>query len=196
MKRVIVIGANSKSTDKQNLAAFEIGKVLAENNYLCIHGGGCGVMLNTTLGMQSVNLSKGNSLTYVIWPNSMKKETEETNYHYKNIYKYLTVDTIHDRIGVLIKESSKCEYIICYGGGLGTANELFSIIVNYYDKTENMPSILFCNEDANDLIKILNNLFLLWNVPNRPYIQKIIDKILILNKYEIQQILKNKSSNI
>ena len=39
---------------------------------------------------------------------------------------------------------------------MGTIHELFSILVNYYDKTDLMPRILFCNLDASDILNQLN----------------------------------------
>merc|ERR1711964_558293 len=105
-------GANSKATENQCKAAFIIGQVLSDNDYLVIHGGGCGTMLHTTLVMKSKNKELGNSLTYIIWPTSMKLENDETRVQYDNVYKKIVVPTIHDRIGLLIEESKTCDFII------------------------------------------------------------------------------------
>ncbi len=188
--KVIVIGANSKATEAQCRAAFTIGQTLVDNEYLCIHGGGCGTMFHTTLGMKHKNAEIGDSLTYIIWPASMKLESDETRAQYDNVYKKIVVPTIHDRIGVLIEESKDCDFIICYGGGMGTIHELFSILVNYYDKTDLMPRILFCNVDASPLLNQLNLMMAGWDIPQRPYMKQLIDKLDICTIEEICDLLK------
>ena len=187
--KVIVLGANSKATKKQCQSAFDIGVALSDNNYLCIHGGGCGVMLHTTLGMQYKNKIKGSNLTYIICPISMKPESEETISNYKEIYKNVKVNTINDRIGILIEESKTSNYIICYGGGLGTINELFAIMISYYDHPTDMPMILFCNVDASTLLIHLNSIFDIWNIPERPYMHDLLDKFNILSTKEIIELI-------
>ena len=188
--KVIVIGANSKATENQCKAAFTIGQTLVDNDYLCIHGGGCGTMLHTTLGMKYKNKVIGDSLTYIIWPVSMKLENTETCAHYDHVYKKIVVPTIHDRIGVLIEESKDCDFIICYGGGMGTIHELFSILVNYYDKTHLMPRILFCSVDASTLLNQLNLMMAGWDIPQRPYMSELIQKLDICTVEEICDLLK------
>lgn len=191
--KVIVLGANSKATDNQCKAAFKIGTVLVENDYVCIHGAGTGTMLNTTLGMQSKDKDKADRLTYTIWPESMKLESKKTRNYYKSAFKKVVVPTIHDRIGLLLKESETANFIICYGGGIGTTHELFSILTNYYDKVHLMPCILFCDVDAQNLIEKLYSLLNSWDIPERPYIKQLIKKIKVYKVDEICRILKSKT---
>lgn len=56
IKRVSFFGdADAKKTDQHYIDAFNTAKLLAENGYIIVNGGGPGVMLASTLGAKSVN---------------------------------------------------------------------------------------------------------------------------------------------
>ena len=93
----------------------------------------------------------------------------------------------------VLKESETANFIICYGGGIGTTHELFSILTNYYDKVHLMPCILFCDVDAQDLIEKIYSLLNSWDIPKRPYIKQLISKIKVHKVDDICQILKSKT---
>lgn len=185
MKKVIVIGANSKATEGQCRSSFNIGYALASKKYYVIHGGGTGTMRHTTLGMQNFNKEIGDRLNHIIWPNSMQKESDETIAVYDNIFKKEYVPTIHERIGRLIEESKTCNYLICYSGGLGSINEIYAILVAYYDRTSELCPVLICNTDASEFIDNMMRMLYSFDIPTRPYMRKMIDKIKILSESEL-----------
>jgi len=56
IKRVSFFGdADAKKTDQHYIDAFNTARLLAENGYIIVNGGGPGVMLASTLGAKSVN---------------------------------------------------------------------------------------------------------------------------------------------
>lgn len=56
IKRVAFFGdAEAKETDQHYIDAFNTSKLLAQNGYIIVNGGGPGVMLASTMGAKSVN---------------------------------------------------------------------------------------------------------------------------------------------
>ncbi|MDD4027131.1 MAG: LOG family protein [Candidatus Shapirobacteria bacterium] len=56
IKRIAIFGdADAKETDQHYIDAFNTAKLLAQNGYIIVNGGGPGVMLASTLGTKSVN---------------------------------------------------------------------------------------------------------------------------------------------
>jgi predicted Rossmann-fold nucleotide-binding protein len=191
MKKLILIGANSKANDEQCTASFNIGKALAELDYLTIHGGGDGVMVHCTKGMQSIDKDKGDSLTHIIWPDNMIPKKEETLKIYNDVKKITRVNDINTRISLLCKEAKESNYIVMFGGGIGTIHEVLSFMVHYYDHAKDMPDILYCSDGDDGFITRLLLLLIPLNIETRPYMDTLLNKIIILKSEEIVDVLKN-----
>ena len=177
-RKVIVIGANSKSTDNQNCTALQIGKCLKDNDYICIHGGGDGTMLATTQGI-------GGDRSYIISPENMLSSHPV----YTSVYRRTITDNILSRVGILTNLSRECKYIIMYGGGIGTIHELLSFMVYWYKEPDKMPDVLFCNTDAEPLSTNLLNIMLPLCIETRPYMYPLIKKIRTLSTTDVIKII-------
>ena len=121
IKRVAFYGdAEAKETDQHFIDAFNTAKLLAENGYIIVNGGGPGVMLAATLGAKE---GKGKVEVVIIdekvnmganYEGSGKENKEKANKIYR------TKD-IQNRTGKLIEISDA--YIV-FKGGTGTMAEL------------------------------------------------------------------------
>lgn len=191
MKKTILIGANSKANTQQCDASFEIGKALVEYNYKTVHGGGDGVMVQCTKGMQYDNKQTGDDLTCIIWPDNMIPEKEETLKVYENVKEKIRVKDINTRISLLCEEAKTSDYIIMFGGGIGTIHELLSFMVHYYDHAKDMPDILYCSDGDDGFITRLLLLLIPLNIETRPYMDILLRKLIILKSEEIIDVLKN-----
>jgi predicted Rossmann-fold nucleotide-binding protein len=185
MNKVIFFGANTKATLKQNLSSIKIGEILAKHNYYCIHGGGEGTMYAVTLGIKNVNPTA--SCCHIIIPEFMMPDTDM----YDVIGKKDIIDNIHTRIGMHIKLSEECKYIIVYAGGIGTIHEMMSVLVHWYTKPDDMPAFLICNEDANEWCELLSSLLSPLCIPERDYMITMRKKIFNLTTEELVEVLIN-----
>ena len=77
IRKVAVFGdAEATDKDKHFIDAFNTSKLLAENGYIVVNGGGPGIMLASTLGAKSVG---GRVETVVIDPKKKPKNFEGFN---------------------------------------------------------------------------------------------------------------------
>lgn len=120
IKRVAFFGdATAKEGDKHFKDAKEVAKLLAENDYVIVNGGGPGVMLAATLGAKT----GGGKVEVVI----LDPKKEPNNYEgtsRKNVRlanKIYTTEKIEDRMNKLIKVA---DAFLIFKGGTGTLAEI------------------------------------------------------------------------
>lgn len=121
IKRVAFFGdADAKPTDKHYVDAYETAKLLAENGYIIVNGGGPGVMLATTLGAKAGNGEV--ELVIIDEKVDMGKNYEGSSKESKDkADKIYRTEKIEDRTEKLIDVADA--YIILKGG-TGTMAEL------------------------------------------------------------------------
>lgn len=190
MKKIILIGANSKANNEQLFAANQIGQTLAQENYLTIHGGGDGVMKECTKGMKKNDKPKGDELTYIIWPDNMIPSAEDTLKVYENVKVKVKVKDVNERISILCEEAKNSNYIIMFGGGIGTIHEFMSLIVHFYDHPDDLPTVLYCSDGDDGFMARLLLMLTALKTSTRPYMDTLLKKISILSYLEINQQLK------
>jgi len=121
IKRVAFFGdADAKETDQHYIDAFNTAKILAENGYIVVNGGGPGVMLAATLGAKA---GKGKVEVVIIdekvdmgqnYEGSGKENKEKTDKIYR-------VKNIQDRNEKIVELA---DAHIVFKGGTGTMAEL------------------------------------------------------------------------
>jgi len=121
IKKIAFFGdAEAKRTDHHFINAFDTAKLLAENGYIIINGGGPGVMLASTLGAKE---AKGKVEVVIInekvdmGPN-YEGSGEENKSKADKVYR---VNNIHDRTEKLTEIA---DAFIIFRGGTGTMAEL------------------------------------------------------------------------
>ncbi|MFA6602719.1 MAG: LOG family protein [Candidatus Shapirobacteria bacterium] len=120
IKRVAIFGdAEARENQRHYQLAFKTAKLLAENGYIVMNGGGPGVMLAATLGAKA----GGGKVEEVI----MDLKLEPDNYEGSNVKstnladKVIITKTYPARLNKLIKEADA--FVVCKGG-TGTLSEL------------------------------------------------------------------------
>ena len=169
MINVSVFCASSQEVDSSYLMeAFKVGRLLVENHYGIIYGGGSvGLMGAVADGALSFN---GSQITGVI-PDFM----HEMKLGHETISELIVVDGMHSREAMMLL---KADFITVLPGGVGTFSELFQalawkqlglinaqiIIVNvnnYFDRLIKMihQSIdqKFMKEDFRNFFYVVNN---------------------------------------
>lgn len=126
--------ASNKIDDKYKLATFELGKVLAlRGHHLVFGAGGNGLM-----GAAARGFVEGKGDTLGIVPEFFKENKFESLY--KNCTKVIYTTDIHERKRLL--ENYSDAYIIT-PGGIGTFDELFSVLTNKQLGRHNKPIAIF-----------------------------------------------------
>jgi hypothetical protein len=120
IKRVAIFGdAEAKDNQRHYQLAYKTAKLLAENGYIVLNGGGPGVMLAATLGAKA----GGGKVEAVI----MDPKLEPDNYEGSNVKSINLVDKVTitksypSRLNKLIAEADA--FVVCKGG-TGTLSEL------------------------------------------------------------------------
>lgn len=121
IKRVAFYGdAKAKETDQHFIDAFNTAKLLAENGYIIVNGGGPGVMLASTMGAKS---GKGKVEVVII----DEKIDMGKNYEGSEIFNKKQVDQIY-RTKTIQERTAKVVELadahIVFKGGTGTMAEL------------------------------------------------------------------------
>ena len=121
IKRVAFYGdAEAKETDQHFIDAFNTAKLLAENGYIIVNGGGPGVMLASTMGAKS---GKGKVEVVII----DEKIDMGKNYEGSEIFNKKQVDQIY-RTKTIQERTAKVVELadahIVFKGGTGTMAEL------------------------------------------------------------------------
>ena len=121
IKRVSFFGdAEAKKTDQHYIDAFNTAKLLAENGYIIVNGGGPGIMLASTLGAKSVN---GKVEVAIIDEKiNMGKNYEGSEIdNKKNVDQIYRSKTIQERTEKIVELA---DAHIVFKGGTGTMAEL------------------------------------------------------------------------
>ncbi len=119
VKRIAFLGgAGWAENSKVFKEAYEVAKVLAQNGYLIVNGGGPGVMRASTLGAKSVEDNLVVAVTY--HPAKRKKNYEGIDPKNPFDLEIMTLDYF-DRTKVMLQNS---DMHIVFNGGTGTLSEL------------------------------------------------------------------------
>jgi len=156
IKKVAIFGdAEAKKTDQHFIDAYNTSKLLAQNGYTIVNGGGGGVMLAATLGAKEV----GGKVEIVIL-DPKKKPANFEGYNKENhdladkIYSTLSYP---ERLNKLIEVG---ETFVIFNGGVGTLSEIgLSWQMAKFDFGHHEPLIFFgdqMNSVIEELVKSLN----------------------------------------
>jgi predicted Rossmann-fold nucleotide-binding protein len=120
IKRVAFFGdAEAKVTDQHFIDAFKTAKLLAENGYIIVNGGGPGVMLAATLGAKEA----GGKVEIVVLDQKVKPK----NYEGYNKENYDLADKIFKTKDYPTRLSKLIEIgdaFVIFNGGVGTLSEV------------------------------------------------------------------------
>jgi predicted Rossmann-fold nucleotide-binding protein len=120
IKRVAIFGdADAKKTDQHFIDAFNTAKLLAENGYIIVNGGGPGVMLASTLGAKA---GGGRVETVILDPKRKMKNYEgfnEENHELSD--KEYKSKNYPNRLNKLIEVG---DAFVIFKGGVGTLSEV------------------------------------------------------------------------
>lgn len=158
IKRVAIFGdAEAKKTDQHFIDAFNTAKLLAENGYIVVNGGGPGVMLAATLGAKAGN---GRVETVILNP-KYRPKNYEGDYKENNEAsdKIIKTKSYPERLSKLIDIA---DAFVVFNGGVGTLSEVgltWQMAKLEYANREHEPLIFFGDKLANivkDLVTRLN----------------------------------------
>lgn len=130
-------GAAWKETDQPYIDAFNVAKILAENGYDVVNGGGPGVMRASTLGAQA---GGGKTLAITYHPNKPKRHYEGVDLENNFDEEVKTLDYF-DRTKVMLQA---VDMHIVFNGSIGTMSELgMSWVSSWIHEPNNKPVVLF-----------------------------------------------------
>ena len=156
IKKVAIFGdAEAKKNDQHFIDAYNTAKLLAENGYTVVNGGGDGIMLAATLGAKA-----GGGKVEIVVLDPKKKPANFEGYNKEN---YDLADKIYstpnypERLSKLIEVG---EAFVIFNGGVGTLSEIgLSWQMAKFDFGSHEPLIFFgeqMNSVIEELVKSLN----------------------------------------
>lgn len=117
VKKIAFLGGSAWTLNDQPFKdAYEVAKLLAQNDYEILNGGGPGVMRAATMGTHD---GGGKALAITYHPNKSKKHYEGTDSENHFDEEILTLDYF-DRTKVMLQNS---DVHIVFNGSLGTISE-------------------------------------------------------------------------
>lgn len=132
-------GAAWKETDQAYIDAYNVARLLAQNGYEIVNGGGPGVMKASTMGAR---MGGGKTLVVTYHPNKPKRHyegTDPTNIADEEIQ---TLDYF-DRTKVMLQNTN---IHIVFNGSLGTLSEFgMTWISSWIHEPDHKPIIMFGN---------------------------------------------------
>lgn len=148
IKRVAIFGdSEAKETDQYFIDAYNTAKLLAENGYIVVNGGGAGVMLAATKGAKA---GGGRVETVVIDPKKKPKNFEGFNMeNHRLADKEYKTTNYPDRLNKLIEVG---DIFVIFNGGVGTLSELgmaWQMAKFEYGDKKHEPLIFFGDNLAN-----------------------------------------------
>jgi hypothetical protein len=151
IKRVAIFGdAEAKKTDQHFIDAYNTAKLLAENGYIIVNGGGPGVMLAATLGAKA---GGGKVETVILDPKKKPKNFEGFNVENHNLTdKEYKTKNYPERLNKLIDVG---DVFVVFDGGIGTLSEVgmaWQMAKFEYGDRKHEPLIFF-GENLANLIK-------------------------------------------
>jgi uncharacterized protein (TIGR00725 family) len=154
IKKVAIFGdAYAKKTDQYFVDAYNTAKLLAENGYIIVNGGGPGVMLAATLGAKA-----GGGQVEIVLLDFKKKPKNFEGFNLENRQladKEYKTKNYPDRLNKLIEVG---DVFVVFDGGVGTLSEMgmaWQMAKFEYGDREHEPLIFFGDRLAN-LMKELN----------------------------------------
>ncbi|MFA6361443.1 MAG: LOG family protein [Candidatus Shapirobacteria bacterium] len=151
IKRVAIFGdAEAKSTDQHFVDAFNTAKLLAENGYIIVNGGGPGVMLAATLGAKEAS---GRVEIVIIDPKKKPNNYEGfSKENHELADKTIKTKDYPNRMSKLIEVG---DAFVIFNGGVGTLSEVgLAWQMAKFDYGKNEPLIFF-GKQWEDLIEDL-----------------------------------------
>lgn len=154
IKRVAFFGdADAKPTDQHFIDTYNASKLLAENGYIIVNGGGPGVMLASTLGAKA---GKGKVELVIIdekvdMGEHYENSSEENKSNASKIYR---TERIEDRTTKLIEIADA--YIIMKGG-TGTMAELSLVWEKAKFDYGNHEPVIFMGKFWHEVIETIVN---------------------------------------
>ncbi len=151
IKRVAIFGdADAKKTDQHFIDAYNTAKLLAQNGYIIVNGGGDGVMLAATLGAKA---GGGRVETVIIDPKRKLKNFEGFNKENHELAdKEYKTKNYPDRLNKLIEVG---DAFVIFNGGVGTLSEVgLTWQMAKFEYGEHEPLIFFGNE-LGELVNML-----------------------------------------
>jgi len=120
IKRVAFFGdADAKKNDQHFKDAYDTAKLLAENGYIIVNGGGPGVMLASTLGAKSVG---GKVELVILDPKKEPGNYEGTDNENRDLAdKVIQTESYPKRLNKLVEVA---EAFVVFKGGTGTLSEV------------------------------------------------------------------------
>lgn len=155
IKKVAFLGgAGWEENDLPYKGAFDTAKILAENDFEIINGGGPGVMRASTKGAHAAG-KEAFAITY--HPGTAKRHYEGVDHENDFDFEVVTLDYF-DRTKVMLQTT---DAHIVFNGSIGTMSELgMTWISSWIHFPDNRPIVLF-GEFWNEYIKFLKTYMLL-----------------------------------
>lgn len=142
-------GAAWKETDEPYKEAYDVAKVLAENDYLVVNGGGPGVMRASTKGAHA---AEGHVIAITYHPNKPKRHYEGVDPENDFDDEIITLDYF-DRTKVMLQTT---QAHIVFRGSIGTLSEYgMTWISSWIHEPDSKPIVLYGHgwEEFLDMIK-------------------------------------------
>ena len=156
IKKVAIFGdAEAKKTDQHFIDAFNTAKLLAQNDYTIVNGGGGGIMLAATLGAKSAS---GKVEIVILDPKNKPVNFEGYNKENHDLAdKIYSTPNYPERLNKLIEVG---EAFVIFNGGVGTLSEIgLSWQMAKFDYGHHEPLIFFgeqMNQVVEELVGALN----------------------------------------
>ena len=122
-KKICVFGGSRSGKNSENIkSAKTVGKIIAENNFDIVFGGG----ENGIMGSVSETAIKYGSKTTGIIPNFLiKKDIQETKHSNKYNTHLIITENMHQRKQMMYEKS---DAFLILPGGVGTLDECFEVL--------------------------------------------------------------------
>lgn len=171
-------GAAWIENEEPYIQAFETAKLLAENGYTIVNGGGPGVMRASTKGAHA---GGGKVLAVTYYPNKPKRHFEGADKDNNFDFEVKTLDYF-DRTKVMLQTT---DVHIIFKGSIGTLSEFGMTWINSWIHEPNDKPIILFGYFWNDLLDVIEkNMIIklgernLLNICNNPQeVLEIIKKV-------------------
>ncbi len=151
IKRIAFLGGAGWTEDSEVFRkAYEVAKILAQNGYLIVNGGGSGVMRASTLGAKSEKDNLVIAVTY--HPAKHKKNYEGIDPENPFDLEIMTLNYF-DRTKVMLQNS---DMHIVFNGGTGTLSELGMTWASSRIHEEDRKPIVLYGEFWKEILAVIN----------------------------------------
>ncbi len=141
-------GAAWKESDQTYIDAYETARLLAQNGYEIVNGGGPGVMRASTMGGK---MGGGKTLAITYHPNKPKRHYEGVDLGNKFDEEIVTLDYF-DRTKVMLQNT---DLHIIFNGALGTLSEFGMTWISSWIHEPNRKPIVMFGDFWNELLDVL-----------------------------------------